>query len=63
MAFPRPEAPIFCFVSRVSEVTLGPFLLFFGYVLGTKLGAVADASQSCATCAWQAGSADFLFCF
>ena len=26
--------------SRVSEVTLGPFLVFFCYVLGTKLGAV-----------------------
>ena len=38
--FPRPAVPIFCFVSRVSEVTLGPFLVFFGYVLGTKLGAV-----------------------
>ena len=25
--------------SRVSEVTLGPFLVFFCYVLGTKLGA------------------------
>ena len=36
--FPRPAAPIFCSVSRVSEVTLGPFLVFFGYVLGTKLG-------------------------
>ena len=23
------------FLSRVSEVTLGPFLVFFGYVLGT----------------------------
>ena len=50
--FPRPAVPIFCSVSRVSEVTLGPFLVFFGYVLGTKLGAVADASQSYAT--WQA---------
>ena len=28
------------FYSRVSEVTLGPFLVFFCYVLGTKLGAV-----------------------
>ena len=54
MVFPRPAVPIFCSVSRVSEVTLGPFLVFFGYVLGTKLGAVADASQSYATCAWQA---------
>ena len=26
--------------SRVSEVTLGPFLVFFCYVLGTKLGAI-----------------------
>ena len=26
--------------SRVSEVTLGPFLVFFCYVLGTKLGSV-----------------------
>ena len=26
--------------SKVSEVTLGPFLVFFCYVLGTKLGAV-----------------------
>ena len=26
--FPRPAAPIFCSVSRVSEVTLGPFLVF-----------------------------------
>ena len=43
--------------SRVSEVTLGPFLVFFCYVLGTKLGAVlpfADVSQSYAACAWQA---------
>ena len=38
--FPRPAVPIFCSVSRVSEVTSGPFLVFFGYVLGTKLGAV-----------------------
>ena len=28
------------FLSRVSEVTLGPFLVFFCYDLGTKLGAV-----------------------
>ena len=28
------------FYSRVSEVTLGPFLGFLCYVLGTKLGAV-----------------------
>ena len=28
------------FCSRVSEVTLDPFLVFFCYVLGTKLGAV-----------------------
>ena len=28
------------FYSRVSEVMLGPFLVFFCYVLGTKLGAV-----------------------
>ena len=28
------------FFSRVSEVTLGPFLVFFCYDLGTKLGAV-----------------------
>ena len=26
--------------SKVSEVTLSPCLVFFGYVLGTKLGAV-----------------------
>ena len=25
--FPRPAAPIFCSVSRVSEVTLGTFLV------------------------------------
>jgi len=28
------------FFNRVSEVTLSPFLVFFCYVLGTKLGAV-----------------------
>ena len=27
--FPRPAAPIFCSVSRVSEVTLGTFLVGF----------------------------------
>jgi membrane protein DedA with SNARE-associated domain len=31
----------FQFYSRVSEMTLGLFLLFFGYVLGTKLDAVS----------------------
>ena len=29
MVFPRPAAPIFCSVSRVSEVTLGTFLVGF----------------------------------
>ena len=32
---------LFQFYSRVSEVTLGLFLVFFGYVLGTKLDAVS----------------------
>ena len=29
MVFPRPAAPIFCSVSRVSEATLGTFLVGF----------------------------------
>ena len=32
---------LFQFYSRVSEMTLGLFLLFFAYVLGTKLDAVS----------------------
>ena len=43
------------FLSRVSEVRLGPFLVFF--CCGHKIRwcfAVADASQSHAACAWQA---------
>ena len=43
--------------SRVSEVTLGPFLVFFVLRFGHEIRccfAVADASQSDATCAWQA---------
>ena len=32
---------LFQFYSRVSEVTLGLFLVFFGYVLGTKLDVVS----------------------
>ena len=38
-------------------MTLGPFLRFLCYVLGTKLGGAlpfADASQRHAACAWQA---------
>ena len=34
MVFPRPAAPIFCSVSRVSEATLGTF---FGGILGLVL--------------------------
>ena len=32
---------LFQFYSRVSQVTLGLFVVFFGYVLGTKLDAVS----------------------
>ena len=46
---------LFQFYSRVSQVTLGLFVVFFGYVLGTKLDAVsllrmrhkAEKSSSC----------------
>ena len=52
MVFPRPAAPIFCSVSRVSEATLDTFLVGFSDKFVLQGHGVSPS-----------GSADFLFCF